>query len=89
MLMLTRRRGESVDIYDKNGNVVVTIHVNEFLPSNVVRLGFAATRDYTILRDNAKTRDVPHASPHAAPRDDPEPPPNGPPSVTYRRPRRS
>jgi sRNA-binding carbon storage regulator CsrA len=57
MLMLTRRRGESVDIYDKNGKVVVTVSVAEFLPNNVIRLGFAASSEYTILRDNAKLRE--------------------------------
>jgi sRNA-binding carbon storage regulator CsrA len=57
MLMLTRRRGESVDIYDRQGKVVVTVSVAEFLPNNVIRLGFAASSDYTILRDNAKLRE--------------------------------
>ncbi len=55
--MLTRRRGEAVDVYDKHGNVVVSIHVTEFLPGNVVRLGIAASKEYNILRDNAKRRE--------------------------------
>ncbi len=63
MLMLTRRRGEAVDIYDKNGELAVTVHVAEFLPANVVRLGFAAADDYTILRDNAKKRELKDGKP--------------------------
>lgn len=57
MLMLTRRRGESVDVYDKKGTVVLTVHVIELLPGNIVRLGFAADTEYKILRDNAKHRE--------------------------------
>lgn len=58
MLMLTRRRGESVDVLDKKGNVVLTVLIAEFLPGNVVRLGFAADPSkYDIFRDNAKHRE--------------------------------
>lgn len=81
MLMLTRRRGESVDIYDKNGTVVVTISVAEFLPNNVVRLGFDAVSEYTILRDNAKHREKGAAH-------DPEQETDGP-NISYRKPKRT
>jgi sRNA-binding carbon storage regulator CsrA len=83
MLMLTRRRGESVDIYDKNGKVVVTVSVAEFLPNNVIRLGFAASSEYTILRDNAKLReqkDVVSAQEQRVPTSA---------EVTYKKPRRT
>ncbi len=58
MLILTRRKGESIDVLDKQGKVVVTINVMEFLPGNVVRLGLAADpAKYDIFRDNAKHRE--------------------------------
>lgn len=55
-LMLTRRAGEAVDVYDKEKRCVLTVRVHEFLPNGIVRLAFEADRDYTILRDNAKER---------------------------------
>lgn len=82
MLMLTRRRGESVDVFDKHGNVVITVNVAEFLPNNVVRLGFAAANEYTILRDNAKSREPKAAD--AQGQDSWEQP-----TVTYKRPKRT
>lgn len=58
-LMVTRRRGEAVDVYDKNGKLAISVKVNELLPGGVVRLEFDADREYTILRDNAVDRRIP------------------------------
>ncbi len=80
MLMLTRRRGEAVDVYDKHGNVVVSIHVTEFLPGNVVRLGIAASKEYNILRDNAKRREQTAAMP-----DDAAVPNHSGPTISYKK----
>jgi sRNA-binding carbon storage regulator CsrA len=56
MLMLTRRKGESVDLC-VDGAVIATVKVLELLPDGVVRLGFEADRSVDIRRDNmVKTR---------------------------------
>ena len=84
MLMLTRRKGEAVDIYDKKGNIVVTVQVTEFLPGNVVRLGFAASNEYTILRDNAKSRS-PRGDADSSQHEDAAETKSDSPSITYKR----
>lgn len=56
MLILTRKRGEAVDIIDRaSGNVLATVTVMQVVGS-VVRLGFEAPRSVQILRDNAINR---------------------------------
>lgn len=55
MLMLTRKRGESIDL-SVGGQVICVVKVMEFLPGGVVRLGFDADRQLTISRDNIKER---------------------------------
>lgn len=63
MLMLTRRRNEQIDLIDKSsGNVFCTISVLEFLPNNVVRLGFEADQSVRIVRDDAKRRHSPEGN---------------------------
>ncbi len=58
MLMLTRRRGEAVDLIDRaSGEVLVTVTVLELLPKGSIRLGFDAKDSIQILRDDARRRD--------------------------------
>jgi sRNA-binding carbon storage regulator CsrA len=57
MLMLTRRRGESVDIVDRESQrVIATVKVIELLPGNPgsVRLGFDADQSVQFKRDNMR-----------------------------------
>jgi sRNA-binding carbon storage regulator CsrA len=57
MLMLTRRKGESVDLIDSaSEEVLATVTVDAFLPNGVIRLGFNARGDIRIVRDNAIRR---------------------------------
>lgn len=55
MLILTRKRGESVDL-SMGGRVIAVVKVMELLPGGVVRLGFDAETNVTISRDNIKER---------------------------------
>jgi sRNA-binding carbon storage regulator CsrA len=67
MLMLTRGKGQAVDITDTTtGAVIARVLVLEVGPGQCVRLGFDAPRHIKILRDNAVKRD--------GPRDDRTPP---------------
>lgn len=55
MLILERRRGESVDLTDlKTKQLLASIKVLEILPSGNVRLGFDALPNIHIKRDNMK-----------------------------------
>lgn len=57
MLILTRRAGQGVDLVDSATNkILATVQVLDFLPNDVVRLGFEADARIHILRDNAKQR---------------------------------
>jgi sRNA-binding carbon storage regulator CsrA len=57
MLILTRRKNEAVDLIDRQtGEVLATVTVLEFLPNNVIRLGFEALPSMRIVRDNAIDR---------------------------------
>lgn len=57
MLMLTRKRGESVDLVDRSsGAVLATVTTLEFLADASVRLGFTAPPHIAIIRDNAKDK---------------------------------
>ncbi|CAB4165117.1 Carbon storage regulator [uncultured Caudovirales phage] len=51
MLILTRKRGESVDLVYEN-KVLATITVLGLLPSGVVRIGFNALPEIRVKRDN-------------------------------------
>lgn len=56
MLMLTRKRGRSVDLIDADTDqVLATIVVLEIIGKEV-RLGFKATDSVRIVRDDAKVR---------------------------------
>lgn len=55
MLILTRKRGEAVDLVIR-GELLATVRVLEIEPSGVVRLGFDARDEVRILRDNAVER---------------------------------
>jgi sRNA-binding carbon storage regulator CsrA len=60
MLMLTRSKGQAVDITDsRTGEVVCRLVVLETFSDRTVRLGFDAPRHISILRDNAVQRDSP------------------------------
>lgn len=61
MLMLTRKRGESIDL-SVGGQVICVVKVLEFLPGGVVRLGFDADRQLSISRDNIKERKDGHST---------------------------
>lgn len=55
MLVITRRRGESVDLaLRQTGQVWATVKVLELLPNGIVRLGFEADDAIHIRRDNMK-----------------------------------
>lgn len=59
MLMLTRRRGESVDLIDRDTQrVIATVLVREILPGGSVRLGFEADQTIQFRRDNMKRGEV-------------------------------
>jgi sRNA-binding carbon storage regulator CsrA len=54
MLIITRRRGEAVDLIDRDTDkVVATITVLAFLPNDIVRIGIEAPDFVRIVRDNA------------------------------------
>jgi carbon storage regulator CsrA len=55
MLILTRKRGECVDL-SVGGQVIAVVKVMELLPGGVVRLGFEADQQVSISRDNIKER---------------------------------
>lgn len=58
MLILMRKRGEAVDIIDRDSSTVLaTITVLEVVSGNNVRLGFDAPQHIKIIRDNAVRRD--------------------------------
>lgn len=58
MLILMRKRGEAVDIIDRDSNTVLaTVTVLEVVSGNNVRLGFDAPQHIKIIRDNAVRRD--------------------------------
>lgn len=58
MLILTRRKGESVDMIDRDTDTVLaTITLLELLPNGTVRLGFEAPDYVRIIRDNAVRRE--------------------------------
>ena len=57
MLILTRRKGEAVDIIDRErGDVLCTVTLLELLPNGTVRIGFDAPEFIRIIRDNAVRR---------------------------------
>ncbi len=57
MLILTRRKGEAVDIIDREkGGVLCTVTLLELLPNGTVRIGFDAPEHIRIIRDNAVRR---------------------------------
>lgn len=57
MLMLDRKRGESVDLNDRaSGRLLCTVKVLEVLPDGSVRLGFNADHAVHIKRDNMRSR---------------------------------
>lgn len=54
MLMLTRNKGESIDIIDSNTQAVLcTITLLQIITRDRVRLGFNAPAHISIVRDNA------------------------------------
>ena len=58
MLMLTRRRGRSIDLIDADTDkVLATIVVLEIIGEEV-RLGFKADDSVRIVRDDAKVRTI-------------------------------
>lgn len=58
MLILTRKRGEAVDLFDRNSDkLLATVVVLEILSGGAVRLGFDAGQEIHIVRDNARRRD--------------------------------
>lgn len=57
MLILTRRKGEAVDLIDRRSEeVIATVTLLELLPNGNVRLGFDAPEHVRIIRDNAVRR---------------------------------
>ena len=57
MLILTRKKGEAVDLSVRaTGAPICTVEVLGMLADGSVRLGFRAGDDVTILRDNVKRR---------------------------------
>lgn len=63
MLILTRSKGQAVDLKDeRTGEVVARVVVCEILHDSI-RLGFDAPRHISVLRDNAKQRTQPQDPP--------------------------
>lgn len=57
MLILDRKRGQAVDLMNKDTKrVLATVRVLEICPDGVVRLGFDAGQEILIMRDNASER---------------------------------
>lgn len=60
MLMLERKKGESVDLIDRDTNMVLcTVKVLEVMGDGSVRLGFQADHKVHIKRDNIKNSRAP------------------------------
>jgi carbon storage regulator CsrA len=54
MLMLTRNKGESIDIIDSNTQeLLCTITLLQIITKDRARLGFDAPKHISIVRDNA------------------------------------
>lgn len=57
MLILTRRKGEAVDLIDRDTQeVLATVTFLEHMPDGAIRVGFSALPRIAIVRDNAKDR---------------------------------
>lgn len=60
MLMLERKKGESVDLIDRDTHIVLcTVKVLEIMADGNVRLGFQADQKVHIKRDNIKNARAP------------------------------
>lgn len=55
MLILTRKKNQSVDIVSPDGNTVITIKLAE-IDRNKARIGFIAPEDWAILRDDMQVK---------------------------------
>ena len=58
MLLLTRKKGESIDlVLRETEEVIATFQIVEILPNGVVRVGIEADQDIQIRRDNMRSRE--------------------------------
>jgi len=56
VLILTRKRGESIDLVRRaTGEVIASIVVREFLPNGIIRIGIEAGQEIAVYRDNMKS----------------------------------